>query len=127
MSKNTKKRLGKLAVVAGLLVTALPFSNLVGAEGSTSITLHKLAYTEDVTEAQNTGEEMDITKFGAKVRVWNRDKDGDVKFTAYKLDRTKLNVDKKPQLIADEVAAALAVDGELPYGATKVGQELEVV
>lgn len=126
MSKNTKKRLGKLAVVAGLLVTALPFSNLVGAEGSTSITLHKLAYTEEVTEAQNTGEEMDISKFGAKARVWNKAKDGDVKFTAYKLDKSKLVVQKTPQQIADEVAAAIKAGGELPYGATKVNDEVEV-
>lgn len=126
MSNNVKRRLGKLAVVAGLLVTTLPLSNLVDAEGSTSITLHKLAYTENATEVANTGAEMNITDFGAATRTWNKDKDGLVKFTAYKLDRSKLNVDKAPQLIADEVGAALAAGGELPYGATKVGQELEV-
>ena len=88
MSRNTKKRLGKLAVVAGLLVTALPLSNLVGAEGATSITLHKLAYQNAVTEVKNTGDEMDVTQFGSATRTWNKEKDGVVKFTVYKLDKS---------------------------------------
>lgn len=126
MSRNTKKRLGKLAVVAGLLVTALPLSNLVGAEGATSITLHKLAYQNDVTEVKNTGDEMDVTQFGNATRTWNKEKDGIVKFTVYKLDKSQLSVDKKPQVVADEVGAAVEAGGNLPYGAVKVGDEIEV-
>lgn len=128
MKKNKlfNKRLGKLAVVVGLLVTALPLSNLVGAEGATSITLHKLAYQDEVNQVENTGSEMDISQFGSSARAWNKEKDGIVKFTAYKLDKTKLNVDKKPQVIADEVAAAVSAGGEVPYGGTKVNNELEV-
>lgn len=126
MSRNTKKRLGKLAVVAGLLVTALPLSNLVGAEGATTITLHKLAYQNDVTEVKNTGDEMDVTQFGNATRTWNKEKDGIVKFTVYKLDKSQLSVDKKPQVVADEVGAAVEAGGNLPYGAVKVGDEIEV-
>lgn len=126
MSRNTKKCLGKLAVVAGLLVTALPLSNLVGAEGATSITLHKLAYQNDVTEVKNTGDEMDVTQFGNATRTWNKEKDGIVKFTVYKLDKSQLSVDKKPQVVADEVGAAVEAGGNLPYGAVKVGDEIEV-
>lgn len=126
MSRNTKKRLGKLAVVAGLLVTALPLSNLVGAEGATSITLHKLAYQNDVTEVKNTGDEMDVTQFGSATRTWNKEKDGVVKFTVYKLDKSQLSTDKKPQTVADEVGAAVEAGGNLPYGAVKVGDEIEV-
>lgn len=126
MSRNTKKRLGKLAVVAGLLVTALPLSNLVGAEGATSITLHKLAYQNDVTEVKNTGDEMDVAQFGNATRTWNKEKDGIVKFTVYKLDKSQLSVDKKPQVVADEVGAAVEAGGNLPYGAVKVGDEIEV-
>lgn len=126
MSRNTKKRLGKLAVVAGLLVTALPLSNLVGAEGATTITLHKLAYQNDVTEVKNTGDEMDVTQFGNATRTWNKEKDGIVKFTVYKLDKSQLSTDKKPQTVADEVGAAVEAGGNLPYGAVKVGDEIEV-
>lgn len=126
MSRNTKKRLGKLAVVAGLLVTALPLSNLVGAEGATTITLHKLAYQNDVTEVKNTGDEMDVAQFGNATRTWNKEKDGIVKFTVYKLDKSQLSVDKKPQVVADEVGAAVEAGGNLPYGAVKVGDEIEV-
>ena len=128
MIKNTKKLTKLLAVTGLVFVTAAPFGHFdkVDAEGATNITLHKLAYENEVTETKNTGAEMDITSFGAGARAWNKTKDGVVKFSVYKLDKTKLNVDKAPQLIADEVGAALTAGGELPYGATKVGDEVEV-
>lgn len=128
MIKNTKKLTKLLAVTGLVFVTAAPFGHFdkVGAEGATNVTLHKLAYENEVTEAKNTGAEMEASSFGAGARAWNKTKDGVVKFSVYKLDKTKLNVDKAPQLIADEVGAALTAGGELPYGATKVGDEVEV-
>lgn len=128
MIKNTKKLTKLLAVTGLVFVTAAPFGHFdkVGAEGATNITLHKLAYENDITETKNTGAEMEASSFGPGARAWNKNKDGIVKFSVYKLDKTKLNVDKAPQLIADEVGAAIAASGELPYGATKVGDEVEV-
>lgn len=128
MIKNTKNLTKLLAVTGLVFVTAAPFGHFdkVGAESATNITLHKLAYENEVTETKNTGAEMEASSFGAGARAWNKTKDGVVKFSVYKLDKTKLNVDKAPQLIADEVGAAIAAGGELPYGATKVGNEVEV-
>lgn len=126
---NNRNKLAKILAVTGLVfVTAVPLAHLdkAGAAGSTNVTLHKLAYQNNVTEVKNTGNEMNLTSFGTDVRAWNKTKDGVVKFTAYKLNKDQLNTDKKPQVIADEVANAVEANGALPYGATKVGTEVEV-
>lgn len=126
---NNRNKLVKILAVTGLVfVTAVPLAHLdkAGAAGSTNVTLHKLAYQNNVTEVKNTGNEMNLTSFGNDVRAWNKTKDGIVKFTAYKLNKDQLNTDKKPQVIADEVSKAVEANGALPYGATKVGTEVEV-
>lgn len=126
---NNRNKLAKILAVTGLVfVTAVPLAHLdkAGAAGSTNVTLHKLAYQNNVTEVKNTGNEMNLTSFGNDVRAWNKTKDGIVKFTAYKLNKDQLNTDKKPQVIADEVSKAVEANGALPYGATKVGTEVEV-
>lgn len=128
MTRN-KNKIAKLLAVTGLVfVSAVPLAHLdkAGAAGSTNVTLHKLAYQNNVTEVKNTGNEMNLTAFGNEVRAWNKNKDGIVKFTAYKLNKDQLKTDKKPQVIADEVARAVEANGGLPYGATKVGTEVEV-
>lgn len=126
---NNRNKLVKILAVTGLVfVTAVPLAHLdkAGAAGSTNVTLHKLAYQNNVTEVKNTGNEMNLTSFGNDVRAWNKTKDGIVKFTAYKLNKDQLHTDKKPQVIADEVSKAVEANGALPYGATKVGTEVEV-
>ena len=119
------KQLSRLALLTALMggqfVLAAP-----SVFAATDITLHKLAHLEAVTEIKNTGSEIPVSDFGTNARVWDKTKDGVVKFTAYKLDESKLNVDKSGQVIADEVAQAIKDKTTLPYGATKVGQEMEV-
>lgn len=74
MTKN-KNKIAKLLAVTGLVfVTAVPLAHLdkAGAAGSTNVTLHKLAYQNNVTEVKNTGDEMNLTSFGTDVRTWNK-------------------------------------------------------
>ena len=135
MSNMKKKKL--MTATAGILcalstsssfVTVLASSSTSNTENvsHTKVQLHKLAYKNDVKTVANTGDEMEPNQFGNEARAWNPEKDGVVKFTAYKLDSAQINNAKTAQAMADEVATAIAGGGQLPYGAAKVGEEVEV-
>lgn len=123
--KNIYKNIGKITLSLALLFAVNPVTYLGNASKGTNVTLHKLAYQDSVTEVNNTGGEIDLNSFGQKVRNWNKNKDGVVKFTAYKLDKKQLNTDKKAQNIANEVSDAIKNNVDLPYGAEAKG-EVEV-
>ncbi len=123
--KNIYKNIGKITISLALLFAVSPVTYLGNASKGTTVTLHKLAYQDSVTEVNNTGGEIDLNSFGQKVRNWNKNKDGVVKFTAYKLDKKQLNTDKKAQIIANEVSDAIKNNVNLPYGAEAKG-EVEV-
>lgn len=91
-----------------------------------TVELHKLAYQNNATEVQNTGDEMQLSSFGADARAWNNKTDGAVKFTAYKLDDSQLNINETPQAVAQKVANAIANKQELPYGAKQTGEPVSV-
>lgn len=91
-----------------------------------TVELHKLAYQNNATEVQNTGDEMQLSSFGADARAWNNKTDGAVKFTAYKLDDSLLNINETPQAVAQKVADAIANKQELPYGAKQTGEPVSV-
>lgn len=131
MSNMKNKKL--MTATAGILCalsTSSTFVSVLAAsntnESFTNVQLHKLAYKDNVTEVANTGDEMQPNQFGTEARAWNPAKDGVVKFTAYRLDSAQISNAKIPQAMADEVATAIAGGGQLPYGATKVGEEVEV-
>lgn len=123
--KKIYKNIGKITISLALLFAVSPVTYLGNASKGTTVTLHKLAYQDSVTEVNNTGGEIDLNSFGQKVRNWSKNKDGVVKFTAYKLDKKQLNTDKKAQIIANEVSDAIKNNVNLPYGAEAKG-EVEV-
>lgn len=91
-----------------------------------TVELHKLAYQNNATEVQNTGDEMRLSSFGADARAWNNKTGGAVKFTAYKLDDSLLNINETPQAVAQKVADAITNKQELPYGAKQTGEPVSV-
>lgn len=117
-----------LAPTAAVLVLAGTLTTMSFAEGSgTDVVLHKLAYQNQATEVKNTGDVMEVSKFGSEARAWNNQTDGTVKFTAYKLDDKQLNTTKNAQAVADEVAQAIKDKKDvLPYGAKQTGADVAV-
>ena len=114
-----------LASVVGLGLTSAVFAN--GPAHTNKVALHKLAYQNEATEVQNTGDVMEISAFGSSARAWNNKTDGTIQFTAYKLDDSQMNIDKQPQAVAQEVADAIAQKKDtLPYGAKQEGVAVSV-
>lgn len=114
-----------LASVLGLGLTSAVFAN--NPAHTNKVALHKLAYQNEATEVQNTGDVMEISAFGSSARAWNNKTDGTIQFTAYKLDDSQMNVDKQPQAVAQEVADAIAQKKDtLPYGAKQEGTPVSV-
>lgn len=114
-----------LASVLGLGLTSAVFAN--NPAHTNKVALHKLAYQNEATEVQNTGDVMEISAFGSSARAWNNKTDGTIQFTAYKLDDSQMNIDKQPQAVAQEVADAIAQKKDaLPYGAKQEGVAVSV-
>lgn len=97
--------------------------NLLSSE---KIVVHKLMYNnKDVKEdfIKNTGEELEIKD--PDIKAYDKSKYGDVGFTLYRLDASKLS--KKSHIeIANEVEKAVLNKTELPYGAKKMYDEIKV-
>lgn len=117
-----------LAVIFLLGITAVPARAAVMPQ--TELVVHKLHYLKDTSanEQRNTGKEMDPKRFNAQ--AYDPEKFGDVGFTVYRLDDPAVLAalkenPQKGQAVADEVEAGLA-QGEAPYGARPVGQEVLV-
>lgn len=93
---------------------------------SEKIVVHKLMYNnKDVKEdfIKNTGEELEIKD--PDIKAYDKSKYGDVGFTLYRLDASKLS--KKSHIeIANEVEKAVLNKTELPYGAKKMYNEIKV-
>lgn len=107
--KTTAVALGlsvALAIGGGIAFATPPIPQ--AAQPNNTVVLHKLAYQNNATEVQNTGDEMQLSSFGADARAWNNKTDGAVKFTAYKLDDSQLNINETPQAVAQKVADAIA-------------------
>lgn len=88
--------------------------------------IHKLMYNnKDVKEdfIKNTGEELTIKD--PDIKPYNKVKYGDVGFTLYSVDKSKISK-KTPAQVASEIEQAILNKTELPYGARKVGQEIKV-
>lgn len=125
--KTTAVALGlsvALAMSGGIAFAGKDITQPTAAQNT--VVLHKLAYQNNATEVQNTGDEMQLSSFGADARAWNNKTDGAVKFTAYKLDDSQLNINETPQAVAQKVADAIANKQELPYGAKQTGEPVSV-
>lgn len=91
---------------------------------NTNVILHKLDYRNDeaLPEVENTGDEMEVF---VDARAWDKTRQGNVGFTAYKLDEAEVLAsgleDDNPQPIADAVEADVTA-----YGAQVVGEEVIV-
>lgn len=101
-----------------------------GAKDSDSSTftfkIHKLMYNnKDVKEdfIKNTGDELTIKD--PDIKPYDKSKYGDVGFTLYAVDKSKISK-KTPAQVASEIEQAVLKKAELPYGARKVGQEIKV-
>lgn len=114
-------------LMAGVLLLSPLTTAVQAAPVNSNVDLYKLEYKDTVTEQTNTGLEMDIKQFG-DVALWNSAKHGKVGFTMYKLDDAQLPsvTANNAQAVADEVEKAVLDNTTLPYGATKVGEELIV-
>lgn len=88
--------------------------------------IHKLMYNnKDVKKdfIKNTGDELTIKD--PDIKPYDKSKYGDVGFTLYAVDKTKISK-KTPAQVASEIEQAILNKTELPYGAQKVGQEIKV-
>lgn len=88
--------------------------------------IHKLMYNnKDVKEdfIKNTGDELTIKD--PDIKPYDKFKYGDVGFTLYAVDKSKISK-KTPAQVASEIEQAVLKKAELPYGARKVGQEIKV-
>ena len=100
-----------------------------GAKDSFStkkLTIHKLMYNNKSPKEdfiRNTGEELKLTD--PDIKAYDKNKYGDVGFTLYKLDISKISK-KTPVQVASEVEKAIFDKTELPYGAVKIGDEVKV-
>ena len=126
--KTTAVALGLSVALAmgGVAFAGHPYVPQTPALPNNTVVLHKLAYQNNATEVQNTGDEMQLSSFGADARAWNNKTDGAVKFTAYKLDDSLLNINETPQAVAQKVADAIVNKQELPYGAKQTGEPVSV-
>lgn len=91
-----------------------------------SFTIHKLMYNNKTVKEdfiKNTGDELKITD--PDIKAYDKAKYGDVGFTLYKLNKSKISK-KTPAQVASEVEKAVLDKTELPYGAEKVGEEVKV-
>lgn len=91
-----------------------------------SFTIHKLMYNNKTVKEdfiKNTGDELKITD--PDIKAYDKAKYGDVGFTLYKLNKSKISK-KTPAQVASEVEKAVLDKAELPYGAEKVGEEVKV-
>lgn len=92
----------------------------------TTFKIHKLMYNnKDVKEdfIKNTGDELTIKD--PDIKPYDKSKYGDVGFTLYAVDKTKISK-KTPAQVASEVEQAVLNKKELPYGAKKIGDEFKV-
>lgn len=88
--------------------------------------IHKLMYNnKDVKEdfIKNTGDELTIKD--PDIKPYDKSKYGDVGFTLYAVDKSKISK-KTPAQVASEVEQAVLKKAELPYGARKVMNEVKV-
>lgn len=88
--------------------------------------IHKLMYNnKDVKEdfIKNTGDELTIKD--PDIKPYDKSKYGDVGFTLYAVDKSKISK-KTPVQVASEVEQAVLKKAELPYGARKVMNEVKV-
>lgn len=127
MNKHVFKGAAMVATLASVVGLGLTTAFAGGTPHTNKVALHKLAYQNEATEVQNTGDAMEISAFGSSARVWNNKTDGAIQFTAYKLDDSQMNIDKQPQTVAQEVADAIAQKKDtLPYGAKQEGTPISV-
>ena len=127
MNKHVFKGAAMVATLASVVGLGLTTAFAGGTPHTNKVALHKLAYQNEATEVQNTGDAMEISAFGSSARVWNNKTDGAIQFTAYKLDDSQMNIDKQPQAVAQEVADAIAQKKDtLPYGAKQEGTPVSV-
>lgn len=95
-------------------------------ESSIVFKIHKLMYNnKDVKEdfIKNTGDELTIKD--PDIKPYDKSKYGDVGFTLYAVDKSKISK-KTPVQVASEVEQAVLKKAELPYGARKVMGEVKV-
>ena len=88
--------------------------------------IHKLMYNnKDVKEdfIKNTGEELTIKD--PDIKPYNKVKYGDVGFTLYSVDKSKISKKTSAQ-VASEIEQAILKKSELPYGARQFGKEFKV-
>ena len=85
-------------------------------ESSIVFKIHKLMYNnKDVKEdfIKNTGDELTIKD--PDIKPYDKSKYGDVGFTLYAVDKSKISK-KTPAQVASEVEQAVLKKAELPYG-----------
>lgn len=95
-------------------------------ESSIVFKIHKLMYNnKDVKEdfIKNTGDELTIKD--PDIKPYDKSRYGDVGFTLYAVDKSKISK-KTPVQVASEVEQAVLKKAELPYGARKVMNEVKV-
>lgn len=95
-------------------------------ESSIVFKIHKLMYNnKDAKEdfIKNTGDELTIKD--PDIKPYDKSKYGDVGFTLYAVDKSKISK-KTPAQVASEVEQAVLKKAELPYGARKVMNEVKV-
>ena len=95
-------------------------------ESSIVFKIHKLMYNnKDVKEdfIKNTGDELTIKD--PDIKPYDKSKYGDVGFTLYAVDKSKISKKTSAQ-VASEVEQAVLKKAELPYGARKVMNEVKV-
>lgn len=88
-------------------------------ESSIVFKIHKLMYNNKDVKGdfiKNTGDEL---------KPYDKSKYGDVGFTLYAVDKSKISK-KTPAQVASEVEQAVLKKAELPYGARKVMNEVKV-
>lgn len=88
--------------------------------------IHKLMYNnKDVKDdfIKNTGDELTIKD--PDIKPYDKSKYGDVGFTLYAVDKTKISK-KTPVQVANEIEQAVMNKTELPYSAKKFGEEIKV-
>lgn len=103
-----------------------PANGAMGSLSTKKIVVHKLMYNnKDVKEdfIKNTGDELTIKD--PDIKTYDKSKYGDVGFTLYRLNASKIS--KKSHIeIANEVEQAVLNKTELPYGAVKMNDEIKV-
>lgn len=112
---------------AGLPInTDKPGNGAKDVYSGTTFKIHKLMYNnKEVKEdfIKNTGDELTIKD--PDIKPYDKSKYGDVGFTLYSVDKTKISK-KTPAQVANEVEQAILNKKELPYGAKKIGDEFKV-